>query len=52
MTKEELYGELKNSGIFWSYNKDAEFLSDKLLVEHTLVWADVPKLLSFLNLRL
>ncbi len=50
MTKEELYGELKNSGIFWSYNKDAEYLSDKLLVEHTLVWADVPEIIQLFKI--
>ena len=50
MTKEELYRKLKNSGIFWSYDKDAEYLGDNLLVEHTLIWADVPDIMQLFKI--
>ena len=36
--------ELQELGIFWSYNKNAQ-LSDEIVIEHTLLYADIP----FLN---
>ncbi len=47
MTKYELYDKLKKEGIFWSYdNENIEYIGDKLLIEHTLIWADVPDILN------
>ena len=50
MNKIELYTKLKNEGIFWSYDKSAEYLSDNLLIEHTLVWADVPDIIQLFKI--
>jgi hypothetical protein len=33
--------QLKKQGIFWSYDKNA-LLTDETVIEHTLLYADVP----------
>lgn len=47
MTKQELYDNLKTQGIFWSYDVEKiEYIGDNLLIEHTLIWGDVPDILN------
>lgn len=40
MTKKELYSKLKKQNIFWSYDTSS-VLSDKVIIEQTLIYADV-----------
>lgn len=40
MTKRELYSKLKKQNIFWSYDTSS-VLSDSIIIEQTLIYADV-----------
>lgn len=51
MTKKELYDKLKVEGAFWSYNwRNIEYIGDNLLIEHTLVWGDVPDIVQLFKI--
>ncbi|MES2139756.1 MAG: hypothetical protein V4511_08595 [Bacteroidota bacterium] len=45
MTKKELYSKLKKQNIFWSYDTSS-VLSDKVIIEQTLIYADVEDIKS------
>ena len=40
MNKIELFKKLKKDGLFWSYDKEIEYISDSILIEHTLKYGD------------
>ncbi|MCE9540529.1 MAG: hypothetical protein K8R85_15115, partial [Bacteroidetes bacterium] len=46
MTKKELYLKLKKQNIFWSYDTSS-VLSDSIIIEQTLIYADVEDIKSF-----
>jgi hypothetical protein len=51
MTKKELFNILNAKKAFWSYNiKNANEISDSLLIEHTLLWGDVEELKALFSL--
>ncbi len=45
MTKQKLFNNLKNRGIFWSYSKDItlEDIGDKIFLEYVLKYGDFGK---------
>lgn len=45
MTKKELYSKLKKQNIFWSYDTSS-VLSDSIIIEQTLIYADVEDIKS------
>lgn len=44
MTAEALYRKLADEGIFWSYDKKLDYIGDDLLIEHTLLYAEVSEI--------
>ena len=40
MTKKQFYNRLKKQNIFWSYDSST-ILSDEIIIEQTLIYADV-----------
>jgi len=51
MKKKELYDKLKIEGVFWSYDwRNIEYIGDKLLIEHTLVWGDFPDIVQLFKI--
>lgn len=49
MTKKELFTKLKKQNIFWSYDTSS-VLNDDLIIEHTLIYADVEDILSLFSI--
>ena len=47
MTKQKLFGKLKNKGIFWSYSQDLTYekAGDKLFLEYLLKYGDFDDLI-------
>jgi hypothetical protein len=49
MTKQGLYTKLKKQNIFWSYDTST-MLSDEVIIEQTLIYADVDDIQSLFTL--
>jgi len=47
--KTALFTKLKEKGLFWSYSKDMEY-DEKLLIEHTLKYADFDDIVLLIEL--
>jgi len=41
LTGTQLYRKLRREGLFWSYNRNIEYIGDELLIEHTLLYAEI-----------
>lgn len=50
--REELFEKVSKSGLLWSYSKDIEFenIPEKIYIEHTLKYADIPELFILFSL--
>ena len=49
--KNKLFEKLIQNNVFWSYDiSSPDELPDKLIIEHTLRWADVPEILMLFEI--